>query len=161
MSITDGVWDDGEWISWDEINHQIQYKEWGVKYPDADLSLVQLFEDLVKVTQTFYEQTGRNLPTFGAIGELYSAISYGVKLHSNPYAPGSDGKLGDDFVEVKTITPFKGNRNIRVKASGNFSKLVIVRVKEDFEISSRIVSRHALPKSRGGYFRVNWRDLTD
>lgn len=22
------IWDDGEWISWDEINEQIQYKEW-------------------------------------------------------------------------------------------------------------------------------------
>lgn len=27
------VWDDGEWISWDEINQQIQYQEWRAKTP--------------------------------------------------------------------------------------------------------------------------------
>ena len=41
------IWDDGEWVSWDEINQQIQYKEWRARYPNADLSLVSVFESLI------------------------------------------------------------------------------------------------------------------
>ncbi len=50
-------------------------------------------------------QTGLHLQVYGDIGELFAAITHGVKLHKN-YAQGSDSRLGNDFIEVKTITPF-------------------------------------------------------
>ncbi|CDO36135.1 hypothetical protein [Novosphingobium sp. KN65.2] len=94
------IWDDGEWISWDEINEQIQYKEWRAKYPNADLSLVSIFEDLICTAEQYHMHTGKHLQVYGDIGELYGAITHGIKLHRN-YAQGSDGRLGNDLVEVK------------------------------------------------------------
>lgn len=31
----DGIWDDGEWISGNEISEQLQYKERGAKCPNS------------------------------------------------------------------------------------------------------------------------------
>lgn len=152
------IWDEGEWISWDEINQQIQYKEWGARYPIADLALIPIFEELLSLAQDYYVQTGRHLHVYGDIGEIYGQITYGIKLHRN-YAQGSDGRLGNDFIEVKTITPFKNRDEIEVNMAGHFSKLLVVRINKDFEISHRLVDRTALKKGVKNKLRIHWNDL--
>lgn len=134
------IWDDGEWVSWAEINQQIQYKEWRVKYPNADFSLIPIFERLLDTAEDYYRATGKHLQIYGDIGELFGAITHGIRLHKN-YAEGSDGRLGNDFIEVKTITPFKKRDEVTVKLTGNFSKLLVVKINEDFEIASRLIER--------------------
>ena len=155
----DAIWDDGEWVSWDEINEQIQYKEWGAKYPNSDRSLIPVFENLLSVAQEYFDTTGSHLQVYGDIGELFGAITYGIKLHRN-YAPGSDGRLGNDFVEVKTITPFKSNNVVEVKAIGNFNKLLVVKINDEFEIAGKIIDRKKLPAPKGGKYRVDWAELS-
>ena len=127
------IWDDGEWVGWGEIEEQIQYKEWGAKYPNADRSLIPIFEDLLGVAEEYNRVTGSHLQVYGDIG--------------------------DDFVEVKTITPFKANDYVEVKASGNFSKLLVVKINQDFELSCRMVARKDLPKAKGGKHRINWLEI--
>lgn len=152
------IWDDGEWVSWNEINRQIQYKEWGAKYPNADLSIVPFFENLLSLAQDYHLQTGRHLNTYGDIGELFGAITHGIKLHTN-FAQGSDGRLGDDFVEVKTITPFNARDMVTVKRAGHFSKLFVVKINADFEVSGRMIDRKQLPKGSGKILRLRWAEL--
>ena len=149
------IWDDGEWISWDEINEQIQYKEWRARYPHADLSLVPIFESLISTAEEYFHLTGQHLQLYGDIGDLYGAITHGIKLHRN-YAKGSDGKLGNDFVEVKTITPFKRSDIVEINLDRHFSKVFIVRINEDFEISGKLVDRKDLPKSNGKKLKLPW-----
>lgn len=149
--------DDGEWVSWADINRQIQYKEWGVKYPNADRTLVPIFEDLLTLAECYHQQTGRHLNVYGDIGELYAAITLGIRLHKN-YAQGSDGRLGNDFVEVKTITPFKSHDKVLVKRSGNFNKVLIVKINENFEISSQLICRKTLKKTEGKHISIRWSD---
>ena len=152
------IWDDGEWVSWDDINQQIQYKEWGAKYPKADRSLIPYFEQLISLAEEYYRDTGNHLQVYGDIGELFGAITLGIKLHAN-YAQGSDGRLGNDHVEVKTITPFKTNDFVEVKASGNFNKLLVVKINEDFELSSRMIDRKKLPAPKDGKYRISWNEI--
>jgi hypothetical protein len=152
------LWDDGEWVSWDDINRQIQYKEWGAKYPNADRGLIPVFENLLAVAEDYFFQTGSHLQVYGDIGELFGAITHGIKLHSN-YAAGSDGRLGNDFVEVKTITPFKKNDVVTVKARGHFSKLLVVKIDQDFDISSRMIDRKKLPAAKQGKITIRWDDI--
>ena len=152
------IWDDGEWISWDEINQQIQYKEWGAKYPNADRSLIPIFEDLISAAESYYHHTGRHLQVYGDIGELLCAITHGMKLNRN-YAPGADGRVGNDHIEVKTITPFKNKDVVEVKASGNFNKLFVVKINADFKIAYRMVDRKKLPAAKGGKYRISWNEI--
>lgn len=49
----DGIWDDGEWVGWDKISEQLEYKEWGAKYLDADRSLIPIFEQLLSVAEAY------------------------------------------------------------------------------------------------------------
>ena len=33
-------YDDGEWVTWTDIEDQLRYKEWGAKYPNAKRSMI-------------------------------------------------------------------------------------------------------------------------
>lgn len=151
----DNAFWDGEWISWDEIDEQIQHKEWRARFPNADLSVVSIFENLMSTAEHYHELTGRHLQVFGDIGELYACITHGLKLHRN-YAKGSDGRIGNDLVEVKTITPFKSNDRVTLNLDRNFSKVLIVKISRDFEIASRMFDRKELPRGQGSRLVLDW-----
>ena len=152
------IWDDGEWISWDEINSHLDRLEFQARFPNLDVDLVPIFQDLLSVAQDYHQLTGSHLQVYGDLGELYGAITHGIKLHRN-YAQGSDGKLGNHFVEVKTITPFKSKDTITLNLKRNFSKVLIVRIDADFEVQGKLIDRKALPKVKGDKLTLNWRDL--
>ena len=151
-------YDDGEWVSWSEIDEQLRYKEWGAKYPNANRSMIPYFEDLISLAESYHRETGLHLAVYGDIGELFGAITYGIKLNKT-YARGADGRLGNDHVEVKTITPFKTKDVVEVDTAGNFNKLLVVKINEDFQVSGRMIDRKDLPKRQGRYLRVRWSDL--
>ena len=152
---SDGVWDDGEWISWDWINQQIYEQELHAQYPAAVPELIDVFERLVKIAVDYKTITGTYLQVWGELGELYAEIKFGVKRH-RPHAQGSDGKLGNDFVEVKTISPEKSAHKVKVKRAGNFSKLLVVKISENFEFEAKMVERSALGKGTGKVARYSW-----
>lgn len=152
------IYDDGEWITWTEINSHLERLEFEARFPDLTTELVPIFQSLLAAAQEYHEVTGSHLQVYGDLGELYGAITYGIKLHRN-YAQGSDGKLGNDFVEVKTITPFKRNDTITLNLKRNFSKVLIVKIGEDFEVQGKLLDRKKLPKAQGHNLRLKWTDL--
>ena len=154
--LEEGIWDDGEWISWDYINQHIHAEERQAEFPGAEPELIDLFDRLVEIASEYKTTTGRYLPLFGELGELYAEIKYGIR-RNRPHAPGSDGKLGDDFVEVKTISPEKRRYKVRVKRAGNFSKLVVVRISPDFDFEARMIARSALKKGHGRRASISWK----
>ena len=153
--VADGIWDDGEWISWDEINGYLEDQELRAEYPKADLAVVRIFEALVDAAREYKEATGRFLQIWGELGELYAEIRYGMKRHA-PGTQGSDGRLGNDWIEVKTISPEKASGAVQVKRAGNFNKLLLVRIDQDFEFEAKMVDRRKLRKGSGKHARVFW-----
>jgi hypothetical protein len=152
---TDGIWDDGEWVSWDWINGQIYRQELAQEYPAADPEVVEVFERLVKVAADYKSATGNYLQIWGELGEFYAEVKFGLKRH-RAHTQGSDGKLGNDFVEVKTISPEKTNSKIQVKRAGNFNKLLVVRIDQGFAFTAKMIDRRELGKGRGKVARVSW-----
>ena len=152
------IYDDGEWITWTEINSHLDRLEFEHRFPHLNVDLVPIFQDLLSVAQDYHFLTGSHLQVYGDLGELYGAVTHGLKLHRN-YAQGSDGKIGNHFVEVKTITPFKKNDTITLNLQRNFSKVLIVKIDSDFEVQSRLIERKALPKIKGDKLKLNWSDF--
>lgn len=113
-----GFWDDGDWISWDYIDELREDCEIREEFPQSTVELVRTFGSLVNAAAEYHSLTGRYLQIWGELGEFYAEIKYGIKRH-RPHAPGSDGRLGNDFVEVKTISPEKAGGEVTVKRSGN------------------------------------------
>lgn len=136
----------------------VHEKEWPTVRQQADARLVEIFDSLVESAASYYTLTGRYLQLWGELGELFAEIEYGIKRHK-PHAKGSDGKLGNDFVEVKTISPEKDGDHIKVKSAGNFNKLLVVRITEAFEFEGRLVARKHLTKGEGAHLRVSWSAL--
>ena len=153
--MNDGIWDDGEWISWDEINHHLYKQELKEQYPEVSPEIVMVFEDLVIAASEYKSITGRYLQIWGELGELYAVIKYGIHRHK-PHTQGSDGRLGDDFVEIKTISPEKESEHVFVKRSGNFSKLLLVKISAEFEFESMLIDRKDMNKGEGKHARVKW-----
>jgi len=98
------------------------------------------------------------LQIWGELGELYAEIKYGIKRHK-PHTRGSDGKLGNDFVEIKTISPEKDGGQVQVKRAGNFNRLLVIKINEKFEFEGRLIERKELSKGEGLYARVSWSAL--
>lgn len=154
------IYDDGEWITWDEINSHLDRLEFKARFPNLDVDFVPIFQKLLAVALDYHDLTGSHLQVYGDLGELYGAITYGIKLHRN-YAQGSDGKLGNHFVEVKTITPFKSKDTITLNLKRNFSKVLIVKIDANFEVRGRLIDRKDLPKVKGDMLKLNWQDFQD
>lgn len=152
---TDGIWDDGEWISWDHINGQLYDQERQAEFPEASLEIIHVFDDLVNAASEYKTLTGRYLQIWGELGELFAEIKYGLKRH-RPGTEGSDGRLGNDFVEVKTISPEKCTEKVKVKRTGNFNKLLVVKISENYEFDSRMIDRKSLKKGNGKHANVPW-----
>jgi hypothetical protein len=157
---SDGIWDDGEWISWDWINGQIHRQEVQSRYPSADPELVAVFERLVEVAVDHKALTGKYLQIWGELGELFAEVQFGLKRH-RAHTQGSDGRLGNDFVEVKTISPEKSALKVHVKRAGNFNKLLVVKISEDFEFEARMIDRRQLGKGTGKFARISWGKAED
>jgi len=151
----DGIWEDGEWISWEYINGQLHAQELKEQYPKASIELIDIFESLVSIAIEHKEVTGRYLQIWGELGELYAEIQYGIKRHS-PGTQGSDGRLGNDWVEVKTISPEKSSNTVQVKQAGNFNKLLVVKISEEFAFESKIIDRKDLKKSGSKHVKASW-----
>ena len=155
MEPGDGIYDDGEWISWDYLNHQIEFQE---AYDAAIKTAPPKGEKLlamIEAAKGHYRTHRTRSPLLGEIGELYAEEQYGIARHK-PCPQGSDGKLGNDFVEIKTITPGKTVKFVRVKRKGNFNKLILVRIWGNFRMEARMVERKRLPKGRGKYAKILW-----
>lgn len=152
---SDAIWDDGEWVSWDWINNQIYEQDLKANFPYANIELVEIFENLVGSAQNYFSLTGRYLQIWGELGELYSELSYGIKRHS-PGTSGSDGRIGNDWIEIKTISPEKGNGTVQVKRAGNFNKLLVVKISKDFSFESKMIDRKSIKKGAGKIAQVCW-----
>lgn len=152
---TDGVWDDGEWISWDWINGQLHDQELRRQFPNASPELVEIFHQLVDVAVEYKAATGTYLQIWGELGELFAEAHFGLKRH-RAHAQGSDGRIGNDFVEVKTISPEKGGDHVHVKRAGNFNKLLVVKINAEFDFEVRLVDRQELGKGKGKRARLAW-----
>jgi hypothetical protein len=152
------IYDDGEWITWDQINSHLERLEFQACFPNLDVDLVPIFQGLLGVARDYHDLTGSHLQVYGDLGELYGAITHGIKLHRN-YAQGSDGKLGNHFVEVKTITPFKNTDQITLNLKRNFSKVLIVKIDADFEVRGKLIDRKALPKVKGDKLTLHWANI--
>lgn len=142
----DAIWDDGEWISWDYINSQLEG-------PSPQGGLV---EHMIILAKDYLDETQRHLPIYGQLGELYAARRFEIDLHQDPKAEGSDGCIGRALVEIKTISPLRDTRHVRVKASGNFGYLVIVKIDADFRIDAKLIKRSRLGKPENGFYIVSW-----
>lgn len=139
-----------EWTRLQEKKHLPMFQK-------PDPKLISIFEGLVESAASYYEHTGRFLQIWGELGEIFAEVEYGIKRH-RPHTMGSDGKLGDDFIEVKTISPEKSGEKVQVKRAGNFSKLLIVRISQDFEFEGKLLSRKQLPKGKGKRVHASWSD---
>ena len=117
--------------------------------------ILEVFGELVEAAAKYKKLTGRHLPVLGELGELFAEIMFGIKRH-DPMTQDSDGLLGNDFVEVKTITPDKRGDGVRLKRAGNFGKLVVVKISDDFQFAARMVDRRLLGKGNGKWAMLSW-----
>jgi hypothetical protein len=159
----DGIWDDGEWISWEWINRQIEDQETGrdeIEVEDSFVEDEQPFDwelcCMIREAIDSERRSGETSLLWGRIGELYAAERFGLTLSRNN-TQGHDGRLGNDLVEIKTITPRKRKPFVRAKRAGNFSMLAVIRVRPDHQFEARMVRRDRLPKGNdGAYVVLSW-----
>lgn len=171
----DAVWDDGEWISWDWINRNMadpDDEEWvhpyelgiNVMMPPkgrcSTLTLYHLFDDLVESARNYFESTGRHLPIYGELGEIYAELKCGLKRFEEN-TQGADGTIDGHIVEVKTISPFKTVDQVQVKKAGHFEKLLVVKISSDLKFKSTLIDRKDLKNLGAKFYKATWESDDD
>jgi len=126
-------------------------------YPHSALRQAKIFEDLVDCAARHFENTGRYLQVWGELGEIYAEIKFGLRRHATHQA-GSDGTIDGKLVEVKTISPERSGDRVSVKRQGNFEKLLIVRIDQDFQFSGKLIDRGTLGDGMGRFLRTRMYD---
>lgn len=114
-----------------------------------------MLERMITMAREYLALTGRHLPIYGEIGELYAARKFGIERHKE-YAQGSDGRIGDLLVEIKTLTPMKESDQVLVKRAGNFGAVALVKIGRDFRLEAKLIPRSALCKGDGRFMKVSW-----
>lgn len=162
----DGVWDDGEWISWAYINEQLEARK-SNEQPLDDFEFLgdemdrepspELMFRILAAKEHYQNTLNVISPDWGPIGEAYAQEKFGVELCRRENAAGHDGRWKDELVEIKTITPYKSRPFVRVKRAGNFSLLLAIRIAADCTVEARFLSRRELPPCKGDkYAYVDW-----
>ena len=139
--------------------------EWQVvekeKVTSQDVSenseVIAIFNDLVDCASSYRRLTGRYLQIWGELGELYAEIEFGIRRHK-AHAQGSDGKLGNDFIEIKTISPEKKAQQVEVKRAGNFNRLLIVKIDQDYNFEAQFIERKGIFKGDAAIAQVSWKN---
>jgi hypothetical protein len=125
------------------------------RFPKASPELIEILDQLVTGASAYRAFTRRYLQVWGELGELYAEIAIGLKRH-RPCCQGSDGKLGNDFIEVKKLSPEKRGMRVRVRRAGNFSKLLVVTITADFQFETRLIDRALLLDGGDAYLYFDW-----
>lgn len=122
-------------------------------FPHSVLEQAEIFWDLVDCAERHFRNTGRYLQVWGELGEIYAEIKFGLRRHGTHQA-GSDGTIGGKLVEVKTVSPEKGNDHVVVKRQGDFEQLLIVRIDENFQFTGKLIERSRLVDGGGKFLRA-------
>ncbi len=126
-------------------------------FPYSVLEQTEIFQDLVECAERHFENTGRYLQVWGELGEIYAEIKFGLCRHGSHRA-GSDGTISGKLVEVKTISPEKGNDHVLVKSQGNFEQLLIIRIDRDFQFQGKLFDRSELSGVAGKFLKGRLKD---
>ena len=124
-------------------------------YSHVQPELLAIFEELVESVAKYRRLKGHHVPFLGELGELFAEIMFGITRHA-PRTQGSDGKLGNELVEIKTITPDKKRDVVQVKRAGDFVNLIVVKITDDFQFGARTVHRCTLTRREDEYDEISW-----
>lgn len=160
---------DREWVD-SQLEGASGYKSFSAKkippfqsragFPFSSLEQAEIFYDLIDCATRHFENTGRYLQIWGELGEIYAEIEFGLRRHGS-HKCGSDGTIDGKLVEVKTISPEKAGDHVLVKSQGDFEKLLIVRIDQDFEFTGKLFDRSELKGGSGKFLRGQLKDGVD
>lgn len=152
---------DSEWVDSQFVDIEVDKPKKIFKsregFPYSIIKQTDIFEGLVECAMNHFDNTGRYLQIWGELGEIYAEIKFGLRRHGTR-EPGSDGTIKGELVEVKTISPEKGSNRISVKSNGNFKKLLIVKIDEDFNFKGKLFDRADLAGGSGKYLHGRFSD---
>lgn len=166
-SSTAGVYDaiddlrDGKLTTWNEPHGQIQLKDLQEKYPHADIKVLEVFNNMVYSARRYHEMTGRYLPIWKELGELYVDIEYDLNPHK-PDNPKTDDHIQQEAIQVTTISPGNCHHDSLVKTSRdcnrreNFTIFLVTHISPEYKFLSWVHSKTPIEWKRnpvwGKYF---------
>lgn len=163
----DAVWEDGQWLPMIDPRDKVPTDSplINLDHPSPDLSRSRskraaLYDALLVNARQHFKLTGRHLPIYPDIAELYAALAYGIKFGRSDEA-GSEGRLGDDHYTVKVISPTNTTETVTVQMSGNFSHLAVVKITSGFHVTGRVIARKEMPGTSDQMRKIRWSSLPE
>lgn len=148
--------------SLDELEQRAgQLEDILAQYPNQNPLVVESFQKLCESAFQYYKLQKRHLEIWGELGELFVEMKLGLRRYK-PHKHGSDGYVGKDVIEVKTISPNKTNEIVEGHCNGNFNILALVKIShssDGYVFELRTIKRKELNISSSNKFRINWKKV--
>ncbi|WP_035613502.1 hypothetical protein [Haloferula sp. BvORR071] len=143
-----GIWDDGEWISWHEINSYLDPSPVG-----------GLLEDMIVTAKAHLALAHRHLPVsfYEEIAFQYAAAR-SRSLRDTPGEKDWHGWAKGSAPEIRVLHPRPPHRSrVSIAASEEFDSLLVVKIDPDFKIDACRIDRKHLPKANQGHHVLTWK----
>lgn len=142
-------WDSGDWIEWHRHAENTEAAPEAAEDTSARLTALEV--SLLRAARVYFEMTGNHLPVYDTIARVHAALHFGPCLSEQPC---TDTQLA--------ILPPRGPDNIvTVDADGAFTRLLFVRIKDNFTVESRAIAKSDLPAAKNGKITLRWSALAN
>lgn len=147
-------WDSSDWIEWLRRLEQPDRPPCTAASEDPMARAHSVLDAMVHAARSYLKLTGRNLPVYPAIANLYCSIHHAVP-------PDQSETAKDRATLVKHIPPHSTSQSVTIDTSLPFKRVIIVRIAPDVSIDARVIPRAALPKQSGPKLELHWSDLSE
>lgn len=145
-------WDSGDWIEWHRnVTDADERPCDAAAHEDTLARLTALQVSLLRAAKTYFVLTGRHLPVYEAIAEVYAAIHFDAPL----------GRKAAQQAGIKLLhlSPRSKSNTVEVNLKEAFDLVVVVRVKDNFSVEARLIMRKNLQDRGQGLCSINWQNL--
>ncbi len=146
-------WDSGDWIAWHRTEMGLDDRPCTAATQDTMAQLTALHVSLLRAAKGYYDMTGHHLPVYREIAHTHAAIHCDLPLSG----PGTTSR--ETGVEVMWLEPHGPTNIVNVDLTLPFATLIVVRIKDNFKTSARMIQRSALPEAHDGPYPLRWHAL--
>lgn len=146
-------WDSGDWIEWHRQSQGLDDRPCIAAAEEDEMArLTALKVSLLRAAKTYYVLTGTHLPVYPAIARVHAAIEFDLPIDDTQEA-------GDSGIRLMHLPPHGPDNVVQVDLSTPFNLLVVVRIKDNFNVEARMIRREELPQTDEPSVGVSWQSL--
>lgn len=145
-------WDSGDWIEWHRTAIGKSPAPSIATPSDPMAALTALNVNMLNSARAWWEATGEHLLVYDAIARVHAALEYDLPVSGEDPDP-------ERMIRICVLPPHGPGNTVDVDLGQPFSAVLLVRIRDNWTVESRMVSRARLNCAEEGTLKLSWAAL--